>query len=1121
MKVKKRDGVYQDYTPDKIYEMVKFCCEGLDASPSDIIMAAKLKIVDGITTKMIHQIIIQACVELITEDEPDYSLAAGRLAMVELHKEIFGGLDKFPHLSDLIKQNVQIKLYTHELLDNYTEDELEFLNSKLVHDADFDYHYAAVTLWQSKYLVKNRATGVIVETPQYANMIIAMVGFIAYPKSERLDYVVRMYNALKDSLVSLPTPIMSGLRTPLKQFSSCVLLSVGDSLDSICAASNNIVKYSSQRAGLGVDISRIRAVNSPIKNGLAKTTGLFGFIRMLVNSMKSCSQGGVRDASSTIFLPAFHKEIESFMVLKNNEGNETNRIRNSDYAVVWNDYLLNRCLNQQDVSLFCPNDVPEVFELYYSSNIEGFARAYEEAESNNAIHRQTIKGLDLLLLFIIERQKTNRLYAMFVDEANIHTPFKDSIRQSNLCVTGDQRVVSDRGLLTAQELYEQGGELTLFDNVEPVQASAMQLVEQNVDVFKVTLNNGMTHTITAYHKVKTDSGMKRCDELSIGEKVAFQNKKGLFGSLDMQDEAFLLGLYQADGTQYKDLIHICLWENDFDLIEEVEEKFTRICNKYETQHSATGRIYDIPKFREDYIAFGNSRKKSLISKALKKSLNFEKGYIPQWVWESNEATQWEYVRGLYYADGTVRTGNLGNNPLYLSITNINHDFLLELQLLLANLGINTSLSIAVEAREHLLPDGKGGKKLYQCQTSYRLVTGNKSDGLRFEEHTKFLSRKNVVLEDREYRDNTKKFSRIKSIEYVGKEDVYCCIVDSKSHTWICNGFITSNCLEILQPTVPDSSPQDSDGLISLCTLAAVNVGKIKKQSDFKEPMSLLVRFLDEVLTYQNYPVESARKATDLFRTLGIGIINLAYYLAKHDLYNPNNLSLMRHKMNEMGEAMYYYALEATIELAKEKGKCEGYDRLKYADGKLLIDNYNRNIDELAPYEMQLDWDIIREAQSQYGVRNATLLAMFPAENSAIISNSTNGIEPVRNLVVIKENKGTNSKQVVPEIKKLKKRYKIARTLTNREFIDIQLVNMGILQKYVCQGISTNTYINAKHYPEDNIDVNDLIEQFVTAKNLGLKTIYYGISGDTSAENDLVDGNSSEEDDGCASGACKV
>jgi ribonucleoside-diphosphate reductase alpha chain len=382
---------------------------------------------------------------------------------------------------------------------------------------------------------------------------------------------------------------------------------------------------------------------------------------------------------------------------------------------------------------------------------------------------------------------------------------------SNLCLTEDQRVVTSKGYLTVKELYEMGDELVLFNGEEEVKSTSMLLRNEDAEILKITYSNGMTQKVTFNHGIPVFNDTRKdivrveAKDLKVGDYVALQTNKGLFGELDMQDEAYLLGLYQSDGTQDKDNLMIDVWENDFDLIDDIQEKFNKIhyeygCDTYGIKNK-TGDIVGLRNrkpatFFDSKVNQSLVKKKRLASRTLKKALNFEKGYVPSWIWESNEDTIWAYLRGLLYADGTVFKSDSNGEPIQISYADINKEFLSELQILFTNLGLSCSIRLLRKEGESLLPDGKGGHKYYTSKDCWRLIFGSKNDALIIQEKTGFLTRKNVIIEDREYRDNSKKRAKVVSIEQVDNEPVYCPTIYNDEHIFVSNGLKTFNCSEI-------------------------------------------------------------------------------------------------------------------------------------------------------------------------------------------------------------------------------------------------------------------------------------------------------------------------------------
>ena len=739
IQVIKRDGRKEPLNLEKLHKVVFWATEGITGvSASQVELNSHVQFYNGIKSTDIQETLIKSAADLISEESPNYQYVAGRLLTYHIHKLVYGEYNPWP-LFKLVKRNVDIGYYTDELLENYTEEDFALLDSYIKHERDETFTYVAMEQWRGKYLVQNRVTGDLFETPQTAYMLIAAVLFMAYPRETRMQWIKDYYDAISTFDISLPTPIMAGLRTPQKQFSSCVLIESGDSLDSINATSSSIVKYVSQKAGIGLGVGSIRALGSPIRNGDAYHTGVTPFLKLFQAATRSCSQGGVRNGAATAYYPIWHLEIEDMLVLKNNKGTEDNRVRQMDYGVQFNKLMYERLIQGGNITLFSPHDLPEMYEAFFNDQ-ELFKELYERAERNTKLRKKTISAGELFGKFMQERKDTGRIYLMNVDHANTHSPFKEKIA--------------------------------------PIKMS---------------------------------------------------------------------------------------------------------------------------------------------------------------------------------------------NP----------------------------------------------------------------------------------------------------------------------------------CTEIDLPTVPLRSLDDPDGRIALCTLSAQNWGNVKSPHDFERICRLSVRGLDALLSYQNYPVLAAENATKEYRPLGNGIINFAYFLAKHDVSysDPAALALV----DEYAEAWSYYLIKASADLAAEQGACTAWQNLKYADGQLPIDTRKREVDELVPHQERMPWRALREQILTTGIRNATLMALMPAETSAQISNATNGIEPPRSYVSIKQSKHGVLKQVVPEYRKLQNKYEL---LWDQKSPEGYLKLCAVLQKYIDQGISTNTSYNPKFYEDEKIPMSEMLKHLIMCYKYGTKQLYYFNTNDGQGEIDV-------------------
>jgi len=435
MKVTKRNGHKEDLNIDKLHKVVMYAVDGLTGvSASQVEINSQIQFYDGIASTDIQETLIKSTADLISEETPNYQYVAGRLINYHLRKMVYNTFEP-PCLCDIVQKNIDDGFYDSEFVDLYTKDEINQLQSYIKHERDEDLTYAAMEQFRGKYLVQNRATGQIYETPQVAYMMIAATLFGRYPEKKRMAYVKAYYDAISTFRISLPTPVMAGVRTPQRQFSSCVLIETDDSLDSINATSSSIVKYVSQKAGIGIGAGNIRAIGSPIRSGDATHTGVIPFYKLFQSAVKSCSQGGVRGGAATLYYPIWHLEVEDLLVLKNNKGTEDNRVRHLDYGVQFNKLMYERLIKGENITLFSPHDVPGLYDAFFADQ-DKFKEIYEKAERMTSIKKKSVPAIELFSAFVQERKDTGRIYLMNVDHANTHGAFIEDvapIRQSNLC----------------------------------------------------------------------------------------------------------------------------------------------------------------------------------------------------------------------------------------------------------------------------------------------------------------------------------------------------------------------------------------------------------------------------------------------------------------------------------------------------------------------------------------------------------------------------------------------------------------------------------------------------------------------------------------------------------------
>jgi ribonucleoside-diphosphate reductase alpha chain len=722
-KVVKRSGSVESLDLNKLHLMVEEACKDLaGVSASQVEMQSGIQFYDGITTAEIQEILIRSASDLIDLDHPNYQFVAARLLLFAVRKQLFGRMHECPTVKQHVERCVGRGVYDAEILDLYTDEEFDKLQSFIDHSRDYLFTYAGLRQVVDKYLVQDRSTGTLYETPQFMYLLIAATMFSRYPKSTRLDYVKRYYDAISKHKINIPTPIMAGVRTSLRQFASCVLVDVDDTLDSIFSSDMAIGRYVAQRAGIGINAGRIRGINAKIRGGEVQHTGVVPFLKKFEATVRCCTQNGIRGGSATVHFPIWHQEIEDILVLKNNKGTEDNRVRKLDYSIQISKLFYERFIKNEEITLFSPHSVPGLYDAF---GTDAFDNLYVGYERDQSIPRKTIGAQELFLDLLKERAETGRIYIMNIDHCNSHSSYKDQITMSNLCQ------------------------------------------------------------------------------------------------------------------------------------------------------------------------------------------------------------------------------------------------------------------------------------------------------------------------------------------------------------------------EITEPTVPIQHIDDEDGEIATCILSAINVGKVKSDDDLEELCNLSVRALEELIDYQHYPVKAAENFTKRRRSLGIGYIGLAHYLAKLG-FNYDSQEAWD-AVHGLSESFQYYLLKASNEIAKEKGSCEYFSRTKYADGILPIDTYKNDVDEISSIPLQYDWESLRSSILEHGLRHSTLSAQMPSESSSVVSNATNGIEPPRGYLSVKKSKKGPLKQIVPQYQSLKNHYTLLWDMSsNRGYINI----VAVMQKFFDQAISGNWSYNPQNYPDNEVPVSVMAQDMLTCFKLGHKTAYY-------------------------------
>ncbi|ADG60128.1 ribonucleotide reductase large subunit [Acinetobacter phage Acj9] len=795
MKVIKSSGIAQDFIPAKIIQVLEWSCEKTTINPYELFELCQPFFKDEMTTTEIQRAIVKVSADSIQIDQTDYQYVASNLAQFGLRKEVYGQFDP-PHLYDHVVAKTDVGIYDPEIIERYTREEFDALNAMIDHDRDFNFTYAGTMQMKDKYLVKDRSSGEIFETPQFLYMLIGMCLHQNENPAKRLQYIKDFYDAASQFKISLPTPILAGVRTPTRQFSSCVLIETGDDLESITETTSAIVKYVSKRAGIGISGGAIRAEGSKIGPGEVKHTGVTPFWKLKNAAVHSCSQGGIRKGSATCYWPIWHLECENLMVLKNNKGIEENRIRHMDYGIQLNNLMIERYLTNDYVTLFSTEiNGGKLLESYYADE-ELFRTMYEELERNPAIRKKRIKATELFQgLFMTERANTARLYPQHVDNTNNFGPWIRSIapvKMSNLCA--------------------------------------------EIALHTVALGTYQTQRLT----------------VASGDIVSFIEK---YGSKRV-------------------------------VLPSVEDGFTRVKKGY--------------RAKEGEIAF-----------------------------------------------------------------NVQEDL----------------------------------------------------------------------------------------------------------------------------------------GEIALCTLSAWVLDNFdwRDQEEVNRIGMVMVRALDNLLDYQDYPHQNALKAKE-YRSLGIGVTNYAAWLAS----NASSYEDDHETTHELFERLQYALINASIDLAEEKGPSPQLHKTKYGRGELPIDWYCKNVDELAPPVYVLDWEATRTRLKIIGMRNVTLSAQMPCESSSQVSNSTNGIERPLKPVSYKQSKDGSFNQVVPNYEVNQMFYEFAWESAAKFGNKGYLAKMAVIQKWTDQAISLNTYYVPASYENGKVPMSAMMDDMLYCFYYGNKNMYYHNTDDGSGSDDSND-----------------
>lgn len=1065
--VKKRNGKLEEFNAEKINKVIEWACEGIsDVHPSDVAMNAKLSVYNKISTSSIQDVIVQSAANLITEDAPNYQYVAARLRIYALRKDVWGGSEA-PRLYDHLRKNK--KIYDDCILEKYSESEIHKINKFLKHDRDYLFTYAGIEQMIDKYLICDRISHKIYETPQFAFILVPMVLF--RDRSDRIELIKEMYDYVSMFKINLPTPILAGVRSKLKFYSSCVLADCGDSIDSIFTTAHIVGKYTARRSGIGVNMGRIRAVGSPIRNSEVISTGIIPFLKVIESAVKSTSQNGLRGGGATISFPWWHAEVEDILVLKNNRGTDDNRVRKLDYCIQLEKVFYDRVIENKTITLFCPN---EVKGLYDSFGLDSFKELYEYYENDKSIKlKKIINARDLMVQIAKERLETGRIYIMNIDHVN-KSPWKEKINMINLCVAPETMLLTKDGYFPISLLENDDVEVW---NGKQWSKTKVVKTGENQKLVKVILSDGKILECTPYHLWYTIDNYKnqskgiltekRTHELKVGDKLCKFDLPIIDGNEEFVSP-YTHGLYCADG---------CL---------------ERINSKRISLYGEKKSLAQFLDIKTDRGEDASGRRNIVIN-----PLIADKFIVPI---NSSLFTKLRWLEGYFDGDGTIAVNGTNES---IQAASVEFEFLKQVQLMLQTMGIDSKITHMTEAGDRLLPDGRGGYKLYPCRESKRILIN--SNGLYKLSQLGFSPNRLKFTNRLPQRDATQFVTVVDVIDEGRTDDTYC-VNEPLEHKVVFNGILTGNCVEITQPTKPLQDVNDVNGEIGICILSAINLLEVKPD-ELENVCKIIVYALNELIDYQEYPFEAARKFCQEKRSLGVGLTNFAAWLASKKLNHESPESIK--ESNDIMEKVQYYLLSASCQMAEEKGAAKEFSVSHYSNGFLPCDKPKN---QLFDFTNTMDWEILRERIKKFGLRNCTLTAQMPCESSSVVQCSTNGLEPIRSLLIEKEAKNGVKKVLTPKFPKMKNHYTRAFDLRSNDNI---LKIYGAMQYWIDMAMSVNTYLNYNHYPDGKIPHSIIIKDIMLAHKYGIKTLYYNNTPDDRSEG--ID-NASKS---CESGACSI
>lgn len=1084
----KSNGETQKFSAEKLNRWGEWASKN-DLSWSDIVMRTLDQLYEGCTTKDIHQAMINVCVD--KKDEKHLSFAA-RLLRGSIYKDVYNGAPT--SFTESYKVLVE-KGFWQDF--NLSKEDLVKIEEVFDPQWDKTYEYTSLLQFVDKYAMREFTDSgyKLVETPQLMLMGISLALF----QNDSLEHALNFYRIIRERKLNIATPIMAAARSGENEFTSCFLATSGDTLDSIAASTQLCYTMTANRSGVGMEYD-VRSFGDIVGNNKCKHGGKLPQYNMLLNTIKSVTQG-VRGGAATVTFNVLDPEIDDLLRLKNPVTPVSKRIELMDYSLAWNNEFIRRVAKNEDWLLISKKECPELHTAFYEdrkafpalmqsmiekysgkNSVESMLDPEYKPSKPKKFNGKIVKARDIMKTFITQRQETGRMYCINIDTTNDHSSFKqDIIRQSNLCVAPETKILTRSGYSPIAEL--EGETLDIWNGEEWSEVDVVK-TGSNQKLVKVQTSSGYELECTEYHKFYVFDGygkpykMKRTHELVEGDKLAKFSLPIIEGTKSL-DKAYLNGFYSGDGCHFKGKNIVYLYGEKRELSEEFK--------KY--QHSY-------------YLCQEDQDREVFHMKDLK-----EKFFVPSEEYSIDARLDW--LSGYLDADGCIYRN--GSNEA-ITCTSIDYEFLKDIQMMLQTLGVSAKITPAMEGGLRLMPanDGTGDLKEYLCKESWRLLISSYDSYRLLDLGLEF---KRLKIKKRRPQRDAKQFVKVTKVLDEGRIDDTFCFTEKKRGMGMFNGILTGQCQEVTLPTkgfdsvlsLYNAANPDKDGIVGLCFLLATDVGKCSYE-ELDDVNYYACRALDNILSLTKYPFKALEDIGKKYRSIGVGVTNLAYFMAKNGVtYSSEEGRNLVHKLMEKQQ---FSLIRSSIELAKERGKFEWYDRTKYPQGDLCIDTYSKFVDEQHSQELLLDWEELKRKQLRHGMRFVTVSAHMPCESSSAWGFSTNGLYPIRQGTVMKSRPEGLVPFTAPEFEKYKDVYELAWDVSPQDLYKIY----GIVQKFTCMAISADSYLDFSKQ-DGKVSVSQMMKDMIFSQKVGMKTHYYLNSR---TEDKHVQ---SSEEDGCSS--CKL